>query len=67
MMAEPAPDHTRADLQHLVDRHAKARPNTAYRGSWISDGGPSNKLTKLALLVIAAIVVWILVELLWDR
>lgn len=57
-MPEPAPDHSRADLQHLSDRHARSRPNTAYVGSAIDDhGGGFSLLLKLVLFFVLAAVI----------
>ncbi len=66
-MPEPTPDHRRADLQHVSDRHAKSRPNTAYKGSSVSDGGGGLSLVKLVWILVVAIVVWQLVKFLMQR
>jgi hypothetical protein len=70
-MVENAPEQTRADFQHIVDRQAQARPNTAYLGSYVNDDGPGNlffkKLLSVVSLVIGAIVVWLALKLLLQR
>ena len=67
-MTEPAPDHRRADLQHLSDRHAQSRPNTAYKGSNVGDGGGGlHDWVKIVLALVLAAAAWQFVKFLMQR
>lgn len=67
-MPAPAPDHPRADLQHLTDRNAQSRPNTSYLGSCVDgcDRG-LNSWIKIVVGLVLAIIVWQVVKFLLQR
>ena len=67
-MPAPAPDHPRADLQHLTDRNAQSRPNTAYLGSCVNGcGGGLPSWVKIVAGLLLALVVWQAVKFLLQR
>ena len=55
-MPKRAPDQSSANMQRLADRHARTRPNTAYRGSCVNDCNGFMKLVRFLVFLIAVLV-----------